>query len=64
MQGWKSYKAADMEALPEREIFSPSRKKMDYMRKPMLYWEIGVQEYWIVDPIKEIIIVYALGHKT
>lgn len=40
------------------EIVSPSSRKMDYVRKPALYKETGVQEYWIVDPEKEIVTVY------
>ena len=40
------------------EIVSPSSRKMDYVRKPALYQETGVQEYWIVDPEKEIVTVY------
>ncbi len=41
------------------EIVSPSSRKMDYVRKPALYQETGVREYWIVDPKKEIVTVYA-----
>lgn len=40
------------------EIVSPSSRKMDYVRKPVLYREAGVQEYWIVDPKKETVTVY------
>ena len=31
---------------------------MDYSRKQFLYLEAGVLEYWIVDPIKETILIY------
>lgn len=40
------------------EVVSPSSKSMDYYRKTSVYSEAGVREYWIVDPLKEIIIVY------
>lgn len=40
------------------EIVSPSSKKMDYVRKPLLYREAGVREYWIVDPKRETVTVY------
>lgn len=43
------------------EIVSPSSKKMDYVRKTVLYREAGVREYWIVDPSKGIITVYESG---
>lgn len=31
---------------------------MDYYTKLSLYCEAGVREYWIVDPIKQNILVY------
>lgn len=40
------------------EIISPSSRAMDYYTKLSLYREAGVREYWIVDPIKQIILVY------
>lgn len=40
------------------EIVSSSSRKMDYSRKQFLYLEAGVLEYWIVDPIKETILIY------
>lgn len=40
------------------EIVSPSSRKMDYVRKTKLYRETGVQEYWIVDPNKEMVTIY------
>lgn len=40
------------------EIVSPSSRKMDYVRKPVLYQEAGVREYWIIDPKKESVTVY------
>lgn len=42
------------------EIVSPSSKKMDYYTKLTKYETTGVREYWIVDPLKERIMVYYL----
>ena len=40
------------------EIVSPASKKMDYLLKLLKYRFAGVKEYWIVDPIKETILIY------
>ena len=40
------------------EIVSPSSKQMDYFVKLMKYRNAGVREYWIVDPLKNRIMVY------
>lgn len=40
------------------EIVSPSSRKMDYITKTNLYMNAGVKEYWIVDPMREIVMVY------
>lgn len=40
------------------EIVSPSSKAMDYYTKLALYREAGVREYWIADPLRQVIIVY------
>ena len=42
------------------EIVSPSSRAMDYYTKLSLYREAGVSEYWIVDPLKQIILVYSM----
>lgn len=42
------------------EVVSPSSRKLDYERKLAVYIETGVREYWIVDPIKQVITVYHL----
>jgi Uma2 family endonuclease len=42
------------------EIVSPSSKQMDYVTKLIKYATSGVREYWIVDPIRNRILVYAL----
>ncbi len=43
------------------EIVSPSSRAMDYYTKLSLYREAGVHEYWIVDPIKQTILVYDMA---
>ena len=40
------------------EIVSPSSRIMDYYTKLSLYKESGVREYWIIDPMKQTILVY------
>lgn len=40
------------------EIVSPSSIRIDYMIKLFKYRTAGVEEYWIVDPLKERIMVY------
>lgn len=40
------------------EIVSPGSRRMDYSTKNTLYSDIGVREYWIVDPEKERTTVY------
>ncbi|MCI9568514.1 MAG: Uma2 family endonuclease [Lachnospiraceae bacterium] len=44
------------------EIVSSGSRVMDYYTKLSLYREAGVREYWIVDPIKQIILVYDMEH--
>ena len=44
------------------EILSPSSVKMDCERKVKLYYETGVREYWIVDPEKQMVMVYDFEH--
>ena len=40
------------------EIVSPGSKSMDYFKKLLKYNTAGVKEYWIVDPTKELVMVY------
>lgn len=40
------------------EIVSPSSRRMDYYTKLFKYRTAGVREYWIVDPMKNQIMVY------
>ena len=42
------------------EIISPNNSKHDTVTKYNLYEEAGVLEYWIVDPINRMILVYIL----
>ncbi len=46
------------------EIVSPSSKSMDYFTKFFKYRTAGVREYWIVDPMKEQVIVYRFEQET
>ena len=46
------------------EIVSQSTKNKDYGIKLFKYCDAGVREYWIVDPIKNIIIVYNFEGET
>jgi len=43
------------------EILSPSTAAMDHIKKLALYEKNGVQEYWIVHPIDQILTIYKLG---
>lgn len=42
------------------EIISPGNPGHDYIYKLHLYADAGVREYWIVNPLKEKVIVYKL----
>jgi Uma2 family endonuclease len=42
------------------EILSPGNSKKEMKNKFELYEEAGVQEYWIVDPEKEMVLQYLL----
>ena len=42
------------------EILSPSTKQYDCLVKYKLYQQAGIQEYWIVDPDKKLVLVYTL----
>ena len=46
------------------EIVSPSSCPMDYYTKLSLYRFAGVREYWIVDPMKQTILVYDMEHSA
>lgn len=46
------------------EIISPGNKEMDYFKKLFKYQAAGVREYWIVDPIKEMVMVYRFEKET
>ncbi|CAB3396167.1 Endonuclease, Uma2 family (Restriction endonuclease fold) [Kyrpidia spormannii] len=40
------------------EVLSPSTATQDYVRKMNLYQQVGIAEYWIVDPVVRVINVY------
>ena len=40
------------------EVVSPSSRPMDYLKKLIKYQTAGVREYWIVDPLKNQVVVY------
>ena len=44
------------------EIVS-TNKKQDYVIKKELYEKFKVEEYWIIDPTEELILVYSLNEK-
>lgn len=46
------------------EIVSSGSKSMDYFKKLFKYRTAGVREYWIVDPIKNQILVYRFEQET
>lgn len=46
------------------EIVSPGSRPMDYYTKLSLYRSAGVREYWIVDPMKQTILVYDMAHDS
>lgn len=46
------------------EIVSVSSKRMDYLVKLLQYSNVGVREYWIVDPLKSHVMVYNFENQT
>ena len=46
------------------EIVSSGSKRMDYYTKLSLYRSANVREYWIVDPMKQTILVYDMEHDS
>lgn len=46
------------------EIVSPSSRPMDYNKKLFQYRTAKVREYWIVDPMKQLITIYNFEHDT
>ncbi|WP_068785487.1 Uma2 family endonuclease [Paenibacillus phocaensis] len=42
------------------EVLSPSTRSKDMIKKLDLYSVCGVKEYWIVDPMKALVILYSL----
>ena len=46
------------------EIVSPSSRAMDYNKKLFKYRIAGVREYWIVDSMKQLVMVYNFEYDT
>ena len=46
------------------EILSPSNQSHDLVRKLNLYMKYGVKEYWIVNPMQNNILIYALDENN
>ncbi len=46
------------------EIVSPASRRMDYYTELSLYRSANVREYWIVDPMKQAILVYDMEHDS
>ena len=46
------------------EVVSPSSKSRDYLKKMLKYDTAGVREYWIVDPDKQMVMVYEFESET
>jgi Uma2 family endonuclease len=42
------------------EILSPSNRRMDLQRKALLYANAGIEEYWMIDPEKQRILIQRL----
>ena len=40
------------------EVVSISSRSLDYIRKLVKYEHAGVREYWIVDPLRNVVMVY------
>ncbi|RAK23305.1 putative restriction endonuclease [Anoxybacillus vitaminiphilus] len=45
------------------EILSPSNQAHDLVTKFNLYMAYGVKEYWMINPMKEAVTVYALNEE-
>jgi Uma2 family endonuclease len=46
------------------EVVSPSSRKIDRIRKMVLYAQAGVPEYWIADPIQRTLTINVLEGET
>lgn len=43
------------------EVLSPATRGKDMLKKLDLYRQCGVREYWIVDPVNELVVLYAFA---
>lgn len=48
----------------QKVCFGYEEKQMDYYTKLFKYRTAGVREYWLVDPEKNLILVYNFEHGT
>jgi Uma2 family endonuclease len=44
------------------EVLSPSTAGLDHVKKRRIYEQAGVREYWLIQPIDRVLIVYRLGN--
>lgn len=43
------------------EVLSPSTAGLDHVKKRRIYEQAGVREYWLIQPLDRVLIVYKLG---
>lgn len=46
------------------EVLSPSTASKDHIQKRAIYERHGVKEYWLVDPVNQVITLYRQGSKA
>jgi Uma2 family endonuclease len=44
------------------EVLSPSTAGLDHVKKRRIYEQAGVREYWLIQPIDRVLIVYKLSN--
>jgi Uma2 family endonuclease len=44
------------------EVLSPSTAGLDHVKKRRIYEQAGVREYWLIQPIDRVLIVYTLNN--
>lgn len=44
------------------EVFSPTTRRRDRDQKKKLYLEVGIDEYWMVDPEQRVVTIVRPGH--
>ncbi|MGH7637272.1 MAG: Uma2 family endonuclease [Gemmatimonadaceae bacterium] len=43
------------------EVLSPSTRRRDFHQKRSFYMDVGIPEYWVVDPEERVVHVFAAG---